>query len=760
VIHGPVPRSTYRVQVTAEHPLPAAADQLDYLHSLGVDWVYLSPLLQSARGSAHGYDVTDHAVTDRPRGGLPALTGLAEAAHGLGLGVLVDVVPNHVGIAAAEESVWWWDVLRLGRESVHAVAFDIDWAAGQGRILLPVLGDGPDEAAALAVVDGELRYYGHRFPLAPGTAGGSPAEVHDRQHYRLIPWRRGDAELNYRRFFTVTGLAGIRVELPGVFADSHVEIRRWIDSGLVDGLRIDHPDGLADPGGYLADLAELTGGRYTVVEKILEPGEELPTGWRCAGTTGYDALSVLDRLFVDPAGESTLDALDAQLRGAPADWPAIVHDCKRAMAEGGLRSEVNRLARLLPEIADAADALVELLAAFDVYRSYLPLGAEQLTGAVSRARRARPDLDAALTAVHAALAQVGSEVSVRFQQTSGMVMAKSVEDTAFYRWTRLTSLTEVGADPSVFALSPTEFHAAQETRRVSWPDAMTALSTHDTKRGEDVRARISVLAECPDAWAATVAVLGARTQVSDGPLAHLIWQAALGAWPISRDRLQDYARKAARESAVSTSWTDPDDAFEDDVATLVDALYDDPASRDALTAAVDLVGAAGWSNSLSAKAIQLTAPGVPDVYQGSELWERSLVDPDNRRPVDYPRRRELLARIDAGWRPPIDETGAAKLLVTSAALRLRRDRPERFAGYRPLTAAGPAAGNLVGFDRGGVITVATRLPLGLANAGGWRDTRLELPAGRWTDVLTGRSADGPVAGMLADYPVALLERGH
>ena len=437
-----------------------------------------------------------------------------------------------------------------------------------------------------------------------------------------------------------------------------------------------------------------------------------------------------------------------------------MHDSKRAMADHGLRAEVNRLSRLVPDIKGAADALAEVLASFDVYRTYLPLGADRLADAVSRARRARPDLDPALTAVHAALTDAGSEVCVRFQQTSGMVMAKSVEDTAFYRWTRLTSLTEVGAEPSVFALSPSEFHQAQASRLSSWPNAMTALSTHDTKRGEDVRARISVLSECPAAWASTVDVLRSRTALSDGPLAHLVWQAALGAWPIDRDRLQAYARKAAREAGVSTRWTDPDETFETDLARLVDALYDDPASRDAVAAAVDRMAAAGWSNSLSAKLIQLTAPGVPDVYQGSELWTTSLVDPDNRRPVDYSTRRELLARLDAGWRPPVDESGAAKLLVTSVALRVRRDRPGLFTGYRPLTATGPAADNVVGFDRGGAITVATRLPLGLADAGGWRDTRLDLPEASWTDVVTGRPADGFLAGMLADFPVALLVRGQ
>ncbi len=751
-----IPRSTYRLQITPTRTLRSATPDLTYLRDLGADWIYLSPLLRSTTGSDHGYDVTDHATTDPARGGRAGLAEVADTAHGSGMGVLVDIVPNHVGVSIPVESLWWWDLLTHGRDSGHAEAFDVDWALGNGRVQVPVLGDGADQLDALRVAGGELRYYEQRFPIAPGTGSGSPQEVHDRQHYELVNWRRADANLNYRRFFAVSTLAAIRVEIPSVFDDSHTEIRHWIDSGWVDGLRVDHPDGLADPGGYLEALDELTGGRYTLVEKILEPGESLPAHWKTAGTTGYDALAVLDRLFVDPAGQAALDALDTRWRGSAVDWIEMTHGTKRAVADGILHSEVLRLARLTPEIEHADDAIAELLSCFDVYRSYLPLGAQYLDHALVRATALRPDLAGSLAMVGERLRDIGSEVSVRFQQTSGMVMAKGVEDTAFYRWTRLTSLTEVGADPSVFAVSPATFHAVQQERQVSYPASMTALSTHDTKRGEDVRARISVLSEQPEEWAAVLDRLTKSAPLADGPLANLLWQAVIGAWPIERHRLHGYAEKASREAGVSTNWIDPDPVFEAQLHALVDAVYDSPAVHTEVLAIVGRLSGPGWSNSLSAKLIQLTAPGVPDVYQGSELWETSLVDPDNRRPVDFDLRRDLLARIDDGWQPPVDESGAAKMLVTSRALRLRRDAPESFTGYAALAATGTGADHLVAFDRGGAVTVATRLPVGLAAAGGWRDTRLELPPGRWRDLLTGRPAVPGVAELLSVYPVALL----
>ena len=762
-----IPISTYRLQITQDWDLGSATALVPYLRALGADWVYLSPVLAAEPGSEHGYDVVDHSQVDESRSEGTGLAEVANAAHAAGLGVLVDIVPNHVGVATPALSVWWWDVLRRGRGSEHAIAFDIDWDAGGGKVRLPMLGDGDDELAALQIKDGELRYYEHRFPIADGTSGGTPQQVHQRQHYELMNYRRADAELNYRRFFAISSLAGIRVELPEVFQRSHREIRRWVDHGWVDGLRIDHPDGLADPGGYLDDLATVIDHRYVLVEKIIEGQERLPGSWACAGTTGYEALAALDRLFTDPGGEATLDDLDTQLRmGLRVDWPAMTRATKRAVADGILRSEVLRLARLVPSIPQADDAIAELLSSFSVYRTYLPLGAEYLTEAVERACVARPEIADTLREIGDRLGDVGTELAVRFQQTSGMVMAKGVEDCAFYRWTRLTSLTEVGAEPAQFSLSPAEFHAVQDDRFRHWPATMTALSTHDTKRSEDVRARISVISEVAQEWAACVRRWSRLAPLGDGPLANLVWQAAVGAWPIERARLHGYAEKAAREAGVSTGWIDSDSAFEQRLHALVDAIYDDAELHAGMTGMAARLAPHGRSNSLSAKLIQLTGPGVPDVYQGTEMWDLSLVDPDNRRPVDYDRRIALLARLDDGWLPgidgpDIDQDGAVKLLVTSRALRLRRDRPELFTGYDPVDASGAGGQHVFAFDRGGALTVATRLPLSLAAAGGWRDTALAVPAGSWADVLTGRRVTGgqvPVADLLDRYPVALLAR--
>ncbi|SDP35259.1 maltooligosyl trehalose synthase [Nakamurella panacisegetis] len=762
---GPrIPRSTYRLQITADNDLHGAAAKVPYLARLGVDWAYLSPILESEPGSDHGYDVVDHGRTDTARGDRGGLAAFSDAAHSAGLGVLADIVPNHVGVATPKHSLWWWDVLAKGPASEFAHCFDIDWEFGHGRLRVPVLGDGDAELDALKIEGNELVYYEHRFPIADGTSAGSAREVHDRQHYELVNYRRADAELNYRRFFAVSTLAGIRVELPDVFASSHSEIKAWFEQGWVDGLRVDHPDGLADPAGYLRMLRALVGPAYVLVEKILEGDERLPADWECHGTTGYDALAILDRLFVDPAGETALDELDAELRGgAYVDWTKMTGRTKRAIADGILRSEVLRLARLAPDVPDAADALAELLSSFAVYRTYLPDGRSDLDAALATAIHRRPRLASSLETLADRLRAGDTELATRFQQTSGMVMAKGVEDTAFYRWTRLTSLTEVGAEPSEFAVTPTRFHQIQALRATSTPHTMTTLSTHDTKRGEDVRARISVISEMPDDWAEAVRRWNRRAPLADGPLANLLWQAVIGAWPASRERLHAYAEKAAREAGTSTGWIDADQTFETTMHRLVDAVFDDvDLHADLAALAARLIGP-GRSNSLSAKLLQLLGPGVPDVYQGTELWEDSLVDPDNRRPVDHRVAESLLQRIDGGWLPPVDDSGAAKLHVVSAALRLRRDRPDLFSGYAPLVATGEAADHLVAFDRGGVIAVGTRLPVGLAERGGWADTWLTLPPGTWTDVLRGAqgsplSGGTPVEDLLATYPVALLVR--
>jgi (1->4)-alpha-D-glucan 1-alpha-D-glucosylmutase len=762
-----VPASTYRLQIRAGFPLDAATELTGYLKDLGVDWLYLSPLLVAAAGSDHGYDVVDHSRVDPVRGGDEGLRRLSEVAHGLGFGILIDIVPNHVGVADASENQWWWDVLQNGQDSSHAHAFDIDWEFGGGKLRIPVLGGSLEEAVEagdLRVEGGELRYFDSRFPLAPGSADdGEPADVvHGRQHYELVNWKRADAELNYRRFFAVNSLAGIRVELDDVFDESHAAIVSWVKDGIADGLRVDHPDGLADPGGYLDHLARATNSTEVWVEKILEGDEQLPSFWAAAGTTGYDALADLDRVLVDPAGRSALDALDSSLRGreqAP-EWTTLIHETKRGIADGILRSEVLRLERELPEpIARADDALAELLACFPVYRSYLPVGLEHLKAAASLSKDHRPDLTDAIDQLLPVLSDPRQPAAIRFQQTSGMVMAKGVEDTAFYRFTRLSSLTEVGADPDEFSIGVTEFHHRQIIRQASFPASLTTLSTHDTKRGEDTRARIHVLSEIPGEWEQLLNRLRELAPLDDGPLQNLLWESIVGAWPASRERLHDYAEKASREAGSSTGWAEPNEDFERAMHALIDSAFDNPEVADALGSFVSRIEQAGWSNSLTAKLLQLTAPGVPDVYQGSELWETSLVDPDNRREVDFDIRRLYLAAIQAGAHPPVDETGAAKLLLVTRALRLRRDRPELFTRYAALPALGEAARHAIAFDRGGAVTIGTRLPVGLAARGGWGDTAVILPGRPVIDQLTDRRFEGgvlPLADLLNQYPVALL----
>ncbi|MFL6094011.1 MAG: malto-oligosyltrehalose synthase [Blastococcus sp.] len=769
-----VPASTYRLQVHAGFRLQDAAEVAGYLADLGVTHAYSSPLLRSAEGSNHGYDTVDHAHIDEARGGRDGFDRFVAALHEHGLGLVLDLVPNHMGVADAAAAPWWWDVLQHGQESAHAAAFDIDWVFGGGKVRIPVLGSAAD-LAELKVVSGgaggdgeaELHYYDNRFPIAPGTGQGTPQEVHARQHYELVDWRRADSDLNYRRFFAINTLAGLRVEDPAIFDATHELVLQLVRDGAVDGLRIDHPDGLADPKGYLDRLAEAAGGRWTVVEKILEPGEDLPESWRTAGTTGYDALAEVDEVLIDPAGEAALTALDTELAGRQVDYAALVHDCKREVTDRMLGSEVARLVRVIGELpgVDAArqtEALAELLATFPVYRSYLPDGRQHLDATVAAVRERRPDLAAAVDALHPVLAQAGTEAATRFEQTSGPVMAKGVEDSAYYRWARFVALNEVGGDPDRFGSTVEEFHAAQQRRAERYPDSMTTLSTHDTKRSEDVRARLAVLAEVPTEWASLVRYLLSRHPLADRPLAHLVWQNLVGAWPLSRERAHAYVEKAAREAGTSTTWTDPDEEFEARLHALVDAAYDDEAAGARIHKFVQRIASFGRSNSLSQKLLQLTMPGVPDVYQGTELWDHSLVDPDNRRPVDYGLRRTLLASLDDGQVPAVDESGTAKLLVVSRVLRARRDHPEWFAGYQPVTVTGSAADHVVTFDRGGAVAVATRLPAALA-ASGWGDTALQLPNGAWRDLLTGERVVSDVAGVAADVvlarlPVALLVR--
>jgi (1->4)-alpha-D-glucan 1-alpha-D-glucosylmutase len=753
------PSSTYRLQLTANFDLEQAASVCRYLQTLGVGAVYLSPVLQSTAGSEHGYDVTDHDRIDVARGGAPGWRSLIAAAKAHDLGVVVDIVPNHMGVADTAANKQWWDVLRLGVDSRFSQWFDIEWSSG--RVKLPVLGDGVDLEHDLTVDGRELRYAEHRFPIAPGTEprpGESAAAVHDRQHYELVNFRRADTEQNYRRFFAVTTLAGLRVEDEQVALVTHREILRWVSDDEISGLRVDHPDGLADPGAYLDWLRDQAPDTWITVEKILEPGEVLPTGWPVAGTTGYDGLTEVNAVFVDPAGEPAATQNYQQATGDTRSSADHVRVGKRFIASTILRAEINRIARLVPEIADSPTAFVELAAAFPTYRSYQPGGGEWLIETIAMVTAEHPELESALAALLPRLTDPHDELCVRFQQLTGAVMAKGVEDTAYYRYTRFVALNEVGGDPGQFGSTVEEFHAAQTTRQARAPHSMTTLSTHDTKRGEDVRARLAVLAELAAEWAAVERRLMMAAPLPNPRFAHLLWQTFAGAGFIDRDRMHGYAEKAMREAREETGWIDHNVTYEAAVHAAVDAAYDDPRLRDPLEGLLSAIEAPARSNSLAQKLVQLTQPGVPDTYGGTELWEDSLVDPDNRRPFDFELRAALLADLDAAATPPpIDNSGAAKLWLVSRVLRVRRARPEWFATYRPLLANGPAADHALAFDRGGAITVAARLPVGLERRGGFGDTVLDLD-GDYTDTLTGTHHSGRtrLTDLTRTYPVALL----
>jgi (1->4)-alpha-D-glucan 1-alpha-D-glucosylmutase len=746
-----VPTSTYRLQIQRDFTLTDAARLLDYLADLGVGAVYLSPLLRSTTGSAHGYDTVDVTRIDPDRGGEEGLQAVFTAAEAQGLGVVIDIVPNHLGIEVPAENPPWWDVLKNGQESAYADWFDIDWS--RPRILLPVLGDD----AVLSVEDGELRYYEHRFPLAEGswTEGEDAETVHARQHYELVHHSRGNRELNYRRFFAVTTLAGVRVEDERVFEATHALVRQWVDRGVA-GLRIDHPDGLVDPGEYLRRLRAMAPDQWITVEKILEPGEKLPADWPVDGTTGYDAMREVNGLFVDGSHEPELTRLYQRLTGDDRTIADHVEAGKRMVVAELLPAEIRRMAALAPEIEDATAGIAEVAVAFAVYRSYLPDGVADLDHALALAARRRPELQPVLDALSPRLHDADDELARRMQQLSGATMAKGTEDTAFYRYARFVALNEVGGDPDEVGIDLAAFHEAQRVRQAEQPQSMTGLSTHDTKRGEDVRARLAVLAEIPQSWADFAERFLAAAAVPNRAFGYFLAQTLVGAGPIERERMHAYAEKAMREASEQTTYTAVDEAFEAGVHAAVDAAYDEPQLRSAWDDLVAAVTEPGWSNALGQKLVQLTMPGIPDVYQGTELWDDSLVDPDNRRPVDFALRRSLLEQVSQ-THPGVDESGAAKLWVTAQALHARREHPELFTGYAPLRATGPAADHLVAFDRGGAVTLATRLPVGLAATGGWLDTELALP-GSYVDVLTGRELGGrvQVAEVLDRYPVALL----
>lgn len=770
------PTATYRLQLQPEFPFGAAEAAVPYLASLGVSHLHLSPVLESVPGSTHGYDVVDHARVRGELGGEEGLRALARTAREHGLGLVVDIVPNHMAMAPRHNHALW-EVLREGPESPYARWFDIDWDAGGGRLLLPVLGGRLGAEIDHLKVDGDvLRYYDHVFPLREGTTGLPLPELLDAQWYRPAWWRLARTDLNYRRFFSISELIGVRVEDPEVFTATHAKILELLDEGVVEGLRIDHPDGLADPDAYLRRLHEATGGRWTVVEKILADGEPLPAAWPVAGTTGYDALRHVDGLFTDPAGAGELLGQYRRFAAPQADrggsWEATVRRAAYKVITHELATEFDRLTRVASRLcADSPDpeprdhapwalgtALRELLVRVEVYRPY-PSTDASLVVTEEAAEEARavftvPEEAHAVDVVRdLLLGRAGdgpehAEFRARFAQTSSALRAKSVEDTAFYRYVPLLSANEVGGNPGAPAVSPEDFHAYCARVQRDWPATGTALSTHDTKRSADVRAALSVLTQCPERWADVLAEVTREgtTGVPDPQPAWAAWQTVFGLGPADAERVQGALLKHVREAGLHTSWTEQNPAYEESVASFVAAGPCGPPGRHVADFRASLAPHVR-ANVLGAALVQLTMPGVPDVYQGTEGEYLALVDPDNREP----------------FAPP--EQASAKVALTTAALRLRGRRPQVFgdaATYVPLAAEGPGAAHCTAFVRSGeVIAAVTRLSLRLAEAGGWRDTRLALPEGRWADVLdperefTGHTR---VAELFEPSPVVLLER--
>jgi len=820
--------ATYRLQLTPTFRLDDAARLIPYLADLGISHVYTSSYLQAAPGSSHGYDVVDPAAVNLELGGADALRQFQQALEASGLGNVVDVVPNHMAVGGPENRLWW-DVLTHGRHSAAARYFDIDWDSPEpklaGKVLLPVLGSSYSSelgrsAIRLVVAESgpEVHYAEHRFPVDPDSLPDSadlgdvarfadPDVLHElleHQHYRLASWTVGRHELNYRRFFEVNTLAGVRVEDVTVFDAMHRRTLEWVEQRHVQGLRIDHPDGLRDPAGYLRRLRAAAPDAWIVIEKILEPGESLPSDWPVQGTTGYDFMHTLTAVFVEPNSEDAISCTYETFTGNQDPYPVVLQASKANAVRELLATEVIRLVDLAAGICERSisardvsrrtlkTALEAILVATPAYRTYADgnpvaaIDADVIAATISAAKAAEPTIDSSLFDFLASVwggswlgpdaDPAAGEFVARLQQLSGPAMAKGAEDTAFYRYHRLIALNEVGSDPSRFGIGVAEFHSAMLDAVRHRPLSMTATSTHDTKRSEDVRARVALLSEIPSEWHA--AVLSWRDQnlgkwagaAPDHNVEYLLYQTLVGGYPLSAERTLEFAAKAMREAKQHTSWLRPVATYEASVEAFIRALYADSSFQEALADFTSRLVRPARIAALAQTLIKATAPGIPDFYQGSELWTTSLVDPDNRTTVDYDLRRRIAAeRPDA---PPLaladDADGVSKLAVVKAALAVRREHAEAFIGtsatYAPLPLTGERAEAGIAFMRGNqVITVAPIRPVAI-DRNGWGDTAAQLPRGKWSNVLTsaglvdGGRAAVSLAELTGDRSIALLVR--
>jgi (1->4)-alpha-D-glucan 1-alpha-D-glucosylmutase len=923
-----VPPSTYRLQLYGKFGFRDATAVAEYVRRLGAGAIYSAPILRSSRGSTHGYDVVDHAAINPELGDADDFRVWTDTVAKLGMGHVLDFVPNHVGIGSGENA-WWIDVLENGPSSVYADFFDIEWRSPErvlrSKVLLPVLGQQfgqeVDEGKLAVVRDGGalwVKYYDRRFPAAPRSytivleralqglaladddpgrmelasvaaslrhlpdattidafqrkerarekevikrrisalcddhldvaaaiddalrSISSSPEILERflgeQNFRLSYWRVATDEINYRRFFDINELAAIRMEDPAVFDAAHALILDLVAEGRVTALRLDHTDGLYDPQGYFRDLQnairEACAARghdeaapmYVVAEKILEANEELPRTWAIAGTTGYDFLAAVNALWVDAAAERTMTDLYAGFTGDESRYPLVVQQAKRDVMEETFSGEIQVLGHALKRIAEATrnahdftltglvKAVREVIAALDVYRTYVRQDGSReaedgarVGRAVEQAQRNNPLMEPAIFEFlrEVLLLENHSDAAVRFamrfQQLTGPIMAKGVEDTALYRYNRLVCLNEVGSDPSRFSVDAAAFHAHNTAILARWPLSMTTTTTHDTKRTEDVRARLAVLTEFPDRWGALVARLESATQGFVGSVGglpapsrgdmYLFAQTAVGVWPFEgvageaeraslSERVTAYMAKAVREAKVRSSWTFPNAAYDEAARRFVEQAMRSTQVTGAIDEFVRSIAPYGASNALAQQALRFASPGVPDVYQGCEMWKLALVDPDNRTPVDYARHRAVLGDLTGRGRPTIElardlvrsfADGRIKLHVTHAALALRGREPALFleGSYDPLDGGDHA----VAFERtlGGrrLVCVVPRLvgkltrgtaPWALGDV--WGDRRLAVSrAGRFENVFTGEVLEGaswPLGRVLSEFPVAWL----
>ncbi len=856
-----IPLATYRLQLTADFNFEHAAAVVPYLKALGISHVYASPFTKARKGSTHGYDVVDHTQLNPELGGEAGFERFSATLKRHDLGLILDFVPNHVGVHYADNP-WWLDMLEWGPASPHAAAFDVDWEVlpyrKRGGVLLPILGSAYGEALERGEI--ELRYdanegnfscwyFEHRLPIAPeryaevlrvlvkeagadsteagqqmlalasryrglrhpnrdeapdfkaklkGITGAAdiitrglaayragadrPAQtlsLHhllERQHYKLGHWRLASSDINYRRFFDVNSLAGLRVEDAETFEAAHRLVRKLIAEGKLQGLRLDHIDGLRDPMQYFQRLRRLIrqaqGGDarpfYIVIEKILGEGEALQRFPGVSGTTGYEWMNVLTHLLIDPKGLDSFDEVWRQISNQPPQLDPVLEAAKRRVLETLLTSEFTVLTRLLARIANghystrdySADSLRQALELyvihFPVYRTYIAGGGPTTHDRAlidQTIARARAEWFAADDGIFDFLRDVMTldllkpgrpphgaprvrRFALKLQQFTGPLMAKSLEDTAFYRYHRLLALNEVGGDPAAKALAVPAFHALMQTRAKDWPHGMTATATHDTKRGEDARARLAALTEIPDEWTSTVSqwkmlnaphvILNGAKRAPTATREYMLYQTLLGAWPVQGpeenfvERIQAYALKAVREAKQETSWLNPQAPYEDGLKTFIARILDPSVSEEflqSLAALAQRVALLGALNSLSQLTLKATLPGLPDFYQGTEFWDLSLVDPDNRRPVDFATRADALAALHTPNWEKLAQTwpdGRLKLAWTAHLLKMRTDLAEVFTDgdYQPLEVSGPHRDHIVAFarrrGRNAAIVVAAR----------------------------------------------------